>query len=110
MGFLRSEEEVDKMIEEMKRKSKSKYLTQGVVFNRESKHQMAMLKFVLMRASSFSGYVKELIAEKMEISIPVESNNSPITFEPIQMIESKKSDPIRIIETVEKKDTGNFLL
>lgn len=63
-----------------------------------------------MRASSFSGYVKELIAEKMEISIPVESNNSPITFEPIQMIESKKSDPIRIIETVEKKDTGNFLL
>lgn len=65
MGYIRTEEEVDLMIAEMSRKTKGKYITQGVSFNKESARQMELLKMVLMMSTSFSGFIKELLA-KME--------------------------------------------
>lgn len=64
MGYIRTEQEVDKMIDEMVRKTKGKYITQGVSFNKESARQMELLKMVLMRATSFSGFIKELLAQE----------------------------------------------
>lgn len=91
MGWIRSEEEVDKMIEEMKRKTKSKYITQAVTFNKQSQRQMELLKFALMHSTSFSGLGKELIAEKLDETTI--SANKP---------------SVRPNETIQKGDTGNF--
>ena len=66
MAFIRSEEEAEKMILEMKRKTKGKYLTQGVSFNVESERQMELLKYALMSSSAFSGFIKELLAARMD--------------------------------------------
>lgn len=98
MGYLRSEEEAEAMINEMKRKSKGKYITQAVTFSKESERQMELLKFALMHSTSFSGFGKELIAEKYESETkPQANNNSP-------------SPTFKHTEIVEKKNTGNFLL
>jgi hypothetical protein len=59
---VRSEEEVDKLIEEMKKRTKGKYLTQGVSFNKTCPRQMGMLKKALMASVSFSGLAKEMLA------------------------------------------------
>jgi hypothetical protein len=59
---VRSEEEVNKMIEEMKNRTKGKYLTQGCSFNKDCPRQMDMLKKALMSSASFSGLVKEMLA------------------------------------------------
>jgi len=103
MGYLRSEEEVEVMIEEMKKKSKSKYLTQGVTFNKESERQMELLKFALMYATSFSGLGKELLADKFdsEMSSNKMKNNNQQNYSTTNSNSN---------EVVEKKDTGNFLL
>jgi hypothetical protein len=59
---VRSEEEVDKMIEEMTKRTKGKYITQGVSFNKTCPRQMDMLKKALMSSASFSGLAKEMLA------------------------------------------------
>lgn len=64
MIWIRSEEEVDAMIEDMVKRSKGRYITQGVSFNKESPRQMDLLKKALMSSASFSGLGKELLAEK----------------------------------------------
>ena len=66
MAYIRSEAEAEQMIEEMKRKTKGKFITQGVSFNKESERQMELLKFALMSSSSFSGLIKELLAARMD--------------------------------------------
>lgn len=91
MGWIRSEEEVDKMIEEMKRKTKGKYITQAVTFNKQSQRQMELLKFALMHSTSFSGLGKELIAEKLDGTTVITNKQS-----------------VRTNETMQKGDTGNF--
>lgn len=63
---LRSEEEVNKMIEQMINRSKGKYITQGVSFNKTCPRQMAMLKMALMSSASFSGLVKEMLALRFD--------------------------------------------
>lgn len=76
MGFIRTEEEVDMMIAEMIRKTKGKYITQGVSFNKDSARQMQLLKMVLMRSNSFSGFIKEMLAHDEsgdEVRIPLKS-------------------------------------
>lgn len=62
MTWLRTEAEVEKMIEDMKSRSKGKYITQGVSFNKTCPRQMEMLKQALMSSASFSGLAKELLA------------------------------------------------
>lgn len=91
MGWIRSEEEVNKMIEEMKRKTKSKYITQAVTFNKQSQRQMELLKFALMHSTSFSGLGKELIAQKLDGTTIMANRQS-----------------VHINETIQKGDTGNF--
>lgn len=63
---LRSEEEVNEMIEKMKAKTKGKYITQGVSFNKTCPRQMEMLKKALMSSVSFSGLAKEMLAIRFE--------------------------------------------
>lgn len=93
MAWIRSEEEVDKLIEDMKSKGNGKYITQSVTFKKDSIQQMEMLKFVLMSSESFGGYVKQLIAKEME------ENN----------ISNKNNKGIFEDKLINKKDTGNFL-
>lgn len=62
MEWHRSEAEVNKMIEEMKQRSKGRYITQGVSFNKTCPRQMNLLKQALMQSASFSGLAKELLA------------------------------------------------
>lgn len=98
MGYLRSEEEAEAMIKEMKRKSKGKYITQAVTFSKESERQMELLKFALMHSTSFSGFGKELIAEKYERETKHQATNN------------SSSPTYKHNEIVEKKNTGNFLM
>lgn len=65
MTWIRTEEEVNQMIEKIIKRSKGKYITQGVSFNKDSPRQMELLKKALMSSSSsFSGLIKELLAMK----------------------------------------------
>lgn len=66
MTWHKNEEEVDKMIEEMIKRTKGKYLTQGVSFNKTCPRQMELLKLSLMSSASFSGLIKELLALRFE--------------------------------------------
>lgn len=88
MTWHRTEEEVDKLIEEMKKRTKGRYITQGCSFNKDCPRQMEILKKALMSSASFSGLVKELLAIKFNGAI--QPTPSPI----------KKSKP---------KDFGNFI-
>lgn len=63
---LRSEEEVLQMIEDMKGRSKGKYITQGVSFNKTCPRQMELLKKALMESASFSGLAKEMLALRFD--------------------------------------------
>lgn len=59
---MRTEQEIDKLIEDMKSRTKGAYLTQGVAFNKNCPRQMEWLKRALMSSASFSGLAKELLA------------------------------------------------
>lgn len=63
---MRTEEEVNRMIEDMVNRTKGKYITQGVTFNKSCPRQMGLLKKALMSSASFSGLGKELLAIKFE--------------------------------------------
>lgn len=65
---MRSEEEVDAYIKEIIDRTKGKYLTQGVSFNKNSERQLRLLKLVLMEADSFSGFIKELLTIRYGVS------------------------------------------
>ena len=80
MAWIRTEEEVDQMIEKMIKRSKGKYITQGVSFNKDSPRQMELLKKALMSSSSFSGLIKELLAVKFNeetAQIPQQQPQTP---------------------------------
>lgn len=64
MIWIRTEEEVDALIDEMKNRAKGKYITQGVAFNKNCPRQMELLKKSLMSSASFSGLAKEVLAVK----------------------------------------------
>lgn len=92
MAWLRSEEEAEQLIEEMLKKGKGKYITQGVVFNKTNPREMELLKKALMSATSFSGLTKEMLTHKF----------NGISLQQNEVIEGKT-------EEIKKKDTGNFL-
>lgn len=98
MGWIRSEEEVDKLIEEMLTKGKGKYVTQGVAFNKESPRQMDLLRKTLMSSTSFGGYVKDMLAHQF--------NGDDTSSSPSNADNTSSPTPI---EEVKKKDTGNFI-
>lgn len=92
MAWLRSEEEAEQLIEEMLKKGKGKYITQGVVFNKTNPREMELLKKALMSATSFSGLTKEMLTHKF----------NGISLQQNEIIEGKT-------EEIKKKDIGNFL-
>ena len=94
MGYIRSEEEADKLIEKMMNKGKGDYITQSVTFRKDNPRQMELLKKAMMRSESFSSLVREMLHREFnedEVK-PVQQSN-PVDPEPIP----------------ERKDTGNFL-
>ena len=92
MAWLRSEEEAEQLIEEMLKKGKGKYITQGVVFNKTNPREMELLKKALMSATSFSGLTKEMLTHKF----------NGISLQQNEIVEEKT-------EEIKKKDIGNFL-
>jgi hypothetical protein len=90
MTWLRSEEEVEQIIDDMKTRSKGKYITQGVSFNKSCPRQMELLKKALMSSASFSGLGKELLAVKFNGGGAIQA-------------------PQPIIEKPKVKNVGNFL-
>lgn len=95
MAWIRSEEEVDEMIMEMLKKGNGKYITQSVLFKKDSEVQMELLKKVLMSSTSFGAFVKQVLAEKFD---GVELNNI-----------SNNKNNANSSPPIEKKDIGNFL-
>lgn len=92
MAWLRSEEEVEEMIEEMLQKGNGKYITQSVLFKKDSEKQMELLKKALMSSTSFGAFVKQVLSEKFD---GVEFDNNKTNAQQH--------------EKIERKDTGNFL-
>ena len=90
--MMRTEEEVNKMIEDMVSRTKGKYITQGISFNKACPRQMGLLKKALMSSVSFSGLGKELLALKFEVG----ANTAP---HPQIVSEIKQRS----------KDVGNFI-
>lgn len=72
---MRTEEEVDKLIEGMIDRTKGRYITQACAFNKTCPRQMDLLKKALMSSASFSGLTKEMLAVQFSSS---SSNNSMI--------------------------------
>lgn len=73
MALLRSEEEVDEMIAKMIDRTKGKYITQGVSFDKTSKRHMELLRNSLLHSNSFASFVRELIADHFS-EIPSRKN------------------------------------
>ena len=100
---MRTEVEVDEMIEKMAKRTKGKYITQGVSFNKDCPRQMRMLKSALMSSASFSGLIKELLAVS-------EENHHPITIESTKVIPFQPDTPkIQVNEPPKSRDVGNFI-
>lgn len=81
------------MIEDMKSRTKGKYLTQGVSFNKTCPRQMDLLKKSLMASVSFSGLAKEMLAQR---------------FDGKQII-STQNQGVGEIPTPKAKNVGNFI-
>lgn len=97
MGWLKSEEEAEEIIQKLLNKGKGKYITQGVVFNKSNPREMELLKKAIMSSATFSGLIKEMLTEKFsEVPIPQPNNQ-------------QSNPPKEENETVQKRDVGNFL-
>jgi hypothetical protein len=93
MAFIRTEEEANKLIAEMMKKGKGNYITQSVVFRKTNARHIELLKKALMSSESFSGFTREVLAEKFSGSLIQQADNRSLPIE----------------EKIERKDTGNFL-
>ncbi|AZU98961.1 hypothetical protein pW2_129 [Bacillus phage pW2] len=75
---MRTEQEVDAMIEDMIKRTKGKYITQACAFNKTCPRQIELLKKALMSSVSFSGLIKESLALRFNSPSPSysQSNNN----------------------------------
>lgn len=78
---MRSEAEVEKLIQEMVDRTKGDYITQGCAFNKKCPRQMNLLKKSLMHSNSFSGLVKEVLAINFGGGIEAQITSSPFTMD-----------------------------
>lgn len=100
MEWLRSEEEVDEMIEDMVNRTNGRYITQGVAFNKSCPRQMGLLKKALMSSVSFSSLGKEMLAIRFsERSGGIEGDRG---------YDQNSLPPIQPIRESKVKNTGNF--
>lgn len=93
MSFIRDEEEVDEMIEEMLQKGNGKYITQSVLFKKDSPKQMELLKKVLMSSTSFGAFVKQVLAKEFDEGY----------------VENKSASNQQSSSNMPKRDIDNFL-
>lgn len=91
--------DIDKKIEELKNRNKNKYIFQGVAFNKNSPRQMELLKYALESSDSFSGLVKELLADRLDKG---GIHSRGIAQRHVQQPERESKDN-------RDKDIGNFL-
>lgn len=117
---MRTEEEVDLMIENMIAKTKGNYITQACAFNKKCPRQMKMLKQALIDSVSFSGLVKEMIALRFDEKTQITKSNTVELQQTTQVEESQhtkhvKSIPKAMSETSLKdsepilRSVGNFM-
>ncbi|MFJ3387754.1 hypothetical protein [Lysinibacillus sp. NPDC086135] len=66
MAIIRSEEEAERIIEELLKKGNGKYITQSVLFKKDSPQQLELLKNVLMRSTSFGAYARKAIIDYLD--------------------------------------------
>ncbi|MBG9689518.1 hypothetical protein GAG94_03765 [Lysinibacillus sphaericus] len=66
MAIVRSEQEAERIIEELLQKGKGKYITQSVLFKKDSPQQLELLKNVLMRTTSFGEFARKALIEHLE--------------------------------------------
>lgn len=66
MAIVRSEQEAERIIEELLNKGSGKYITQSVLFKKDSPQQIELLKNVLMRSTSFGEYARKALIEYIE--------------------------------------------
>ncbi|MCM3387371.1 hypothetical protein M3649_04380 [Ureibacillus chungkukjangi] len=92
MAWIRSEEEVEEIIQGLLTKGKPNHITQSVLFKKNSEQQLDMLRHVLRRSTSFGEYMRQLIINDM--------NGTNNTREDIT--------PPRNEQNIPKKDMGNF--
>lgn len=104
--WYRTEEEVDALLEDMINRSKGKYITQGIAFNKESKSQMNLLKMALMSSYSFGGMMKELLSEKFASPAPLNNVREFKTFSNPPVEEFKRFENT---ENNSSSSVGNFL-
>lgn len=98
------------MISDMINRSKGKYITQGVSFNKDCPRQMGLLKKALMASVSFSGLGKELLALKFDekyIQTPIPTISTPKIDEKVTPIYQNTTQPIS--ETTKIRKVGNFI-
>lgn len=99
---MRTETEVDSIIEDMIMRTKGKYITQAVAFNKSCPRQMRMLKQALVDSVSFSGLVKEMIAIRFEEK-PTASDRYEKTAPPNNHYKEEAST------SSNTKNVGNFI-
>ena len=101
MTWHKSEEEVDKIIEDVIARTKGKYLTQGVSFNKTCPRQMELLKKALMSSASFSGLAKEALAMRLQPNLVIGQMG--------QGMSGGFTPPVPMPEQNKKKNIGNFI-
>jgi hypothetical protein len=96
------ERDVDKLVDEMIARTKGKYITQGVSFNKTCPRQIKLLKEALRHSQSFSGLAKELLALRLS-GQPIQPSNQPAP----QQTSEKTS--LNIDYSSKKKNINDFL-
>lgn len=94
---MSNKKDIDKVIENMKARTKGDYITQGCSFNKNSERQMQLLRFALENSDSFSGLVKELLAKMLDNG-GIHHNGGGATLAHQPQLNEPRS-----------KDIGNFL-
>ncbi|UUV46400.1 hypothetical protein [Bacillus phage vB_BanS-Thrax3] len=107
MTWFKSEEEVDALLADMVTRTKGKYITQGVSFNKTCPRQMDLLKKALMSSASFSGLAKESLALRFSSPTPASPADNRVYVQK-QPSMSKNLENLSQNKT-KPKNTGNFL-
>lgn len=66
MAIIRSEQEAERIIEELLKKGSGKYITQSVLFKKDSPQHLELLKNVLMRTTSFGDYARRALINYLD--------------------------------------------
>ncbi|WP_416147919.1 hypothetical protein ACM26V_16940 [Salipaludibacillus sp. HK11] len=91
---------VDETLQKLIAKNKGDYITQGCAFNKNCPRQMELLRFALESSASFSGLVKEMLAQRITPTTSPEKPQQPLR-EIVERVEQQPTKP--------KLAVGNYL-